>query len=195
MGQSQAMSQNPQGVATGSDLINYTVFIVSLLVKQDPVARGRARNPGRPTYHRGMGEKQIRTQAEQVGAAALRPQFEALGDLAVAAAAAGQAGALRAAARARAQKILDDAEEEIVRRHDRWRAAWQKARTAGWSVERLRSAPISQKQPPAATKAKPAARASATTSGETTSGPESGPAGSAQPIEAEVPDPPLAHSA
>ncbi|WP_018685342.1 hypothetical protein [Actinokineospora enzanensis] len=143
-----------------------------------------------------MGEKQIRTKAEKAGADALRPQFDALGDLAVAAEAAGQADALRAAAKARAQKILDDAEIEVVRRFDRWRAAWQKARKAGWSVERLRAAPIKQQQPPAATKAKkPATTPAATTSGGTTSGSELGNAGAEQATGTEVPVPPLAHSA
>ncbi|MEU0529166.1 hypothetical protein [Amycolatopsis tolypomycina] len=141
-----------------------------------------------------MGEKEIRTKAEQVGAAALRPQFEALGDLAVAASAAGQAGALRAAARVKAQKILADAEDEIARRNDRWRATWQKARTAGWSVEQLRSAPISQRQPPTATKAKPRTTTSATTSGGTASRADSSTARVDQAIAAEVPGPQQAQS-
>lgn len=139
-----------------------------------------------------MGEKQIRTKAEQAGADALRPQFDALGDLAVAAEAAGQADALRAAAKARAQQILDNAEAEVERRFDRWRAAWQKARKAGWTVERLRAAPIKQQQPPAAPKAK---KATTTASGETTAGAELGTAGTEPTTETEVPVPPLAHSA
>jgi hypothetical protein len=142
-----------------------------------------------------MGEKQIRAKAEQAGADALRPQFDALGDLAVAAGAAGEADALRAAAKARAQQILDNAEAEVERRFDRWRAAWQKARKAGWSVERLRSAPIKQQQPPAAPKTKkPATATAATTSGGATSGDEPGAAGT-EPSGTEAPVTPLAQSA
>lgn len=105
-----------------------------------------------------MGEKQIRAQAVQAGADALRSQFDALGDLAVAASAAGEADAVRAAAKVKAQQILADAELEVARRFDRWRAAWQNARESGWTVERLRAAPIKQQQPPAAPKKKPAVK-------------------------------------
>jgi len=101
-----------------------------------------------------MGEKQIRAQADRTGAEVLGPMFKALGDLAVAAAEAGQDAELRAAADAKARQILDAAETEIVRRKQRWWLAWQSARQAGWSAERLRAAPINQRQPPAAYKPK-----------------------------------------
>jgi len=52
--------------------------------------------------------------------------------------------------RARAQQILDAAEAEIVRRRGRWWFAWHAARQAGWSADKIRSAPIGQRQPPAA---------------------------------------------
>jgi hypothetical protein len=96
-----------------------------------------------------MGEKHIRTRAEQVGAEVLAPLFAALGDLAVAADEANCDNEIRAAARAKARQVLDDAEAEIVRRRERWWLAWQGARRAGWTAEKLRSAPISQRQPPA----------------------------------------------
>ena len=99
-----------------------------------------------------MGERQIRAQADRTGAEVLGPMFKALGDLAVAAAEAGQDEELRAAARARARQILEAAEAEIVRRKQRWWLAWQAARQAGWSAEKLRSAPVNQRQPPIAHK-------------------------------------------
>lgn len=78
---------------------------------------------------------------------ALRPQFEALQDLAVAAAAASDLDQVRAAARARADKVLADAEDECARRMDAWRTAYQAALRAGWTVSTLRSDPINQPQP------------------------------------------------
>jgi len=97
-----------------------------------------------------MGDKQIRAQADKAGAEVLGPLFAALGDLAVAAAEANREDELRAAAKARAQQILDAAEAEIVRRREGWWLAWQAARHAGWTVGKLRSAPINQRQPPSA---------------------------------------------
>lgn len=157
--------------------------------------RGLAAHTGRSTYHRGMGEKQIRAKAAQAGADALQPQFDALGDLAVAAEAAANADAVRAAAKVKAQQIIDDAEAEVARRFDRWREAWQNARNAGWTVERLRAAPISQQQPPAAPKKKLAAkRSDASTSGR--SAPSEGPATSGtDPAAVQELDPPHAHTA
>jgi hypothetical protein len=101
-----------------------------------------------------MGEKHIRTRAEQVGAEVLAPLFAALGDLAVAADEANCDNEIRAAARAKARQVLDDAEAEIARRRERWWLAWQAARRAGWTAQKLRSAPISQRQPPAVYKPK-----------------------------------------
>jgi hypothetical protein len=98
-----------------------------------------------------MGEKQIRARAERAATEALQPQFDALGNLAIAADAAGKADELRAAAHRRAQQIHEAAELEIARRYDAWRQAWHDARRAGWTVEVLRSAPINQQPPPAAT--------------------------------------------
>lgn len=54
-----------------------------------------------------LGEKQIRSQADKAGSEVLGPMFKALGDLAVAAAEANQQDELRAAAKAKAQRILD----------------------------------------------------------------------------------------
>jgi hypothetical protein len=99
-----------------------------------------------------MGEKQIRAQADKAGAEVLGPLFAALGDLAAAAAGPTRRLNCAAAARAEAQQILDAAEAEIVRRREgRW-SAWQAARRAGWNTEKLRSAPINHRQPPAAYK-------------------------------------------
>jgi len=97
-----------------------------------------------------MGEKQIRAHADKLGADALRPMFESLQNLAVAADAASREAEVRARARAQAQRILDDAEAEIARRYEDWRRAWQAARDAGWTIEKLRAEPINQRQPPAA---------------------------------------------
>jgi len=69
--------------------------------------------------------------------------------LAVAAAEANQDDELRAAARLKAQHVIEDAEAEIRRRREHWWMAWQAARRAGWTAEKLRSAPINQRQPPA----------------------------------------------
>jgi hypothetical protein len=96
-----------------------------------------------------MGEKQIRAHAEQVGIEALRPLFDSLAELTAAAEAAGAADELRAAARVRAQQLLDDAEAQIELRQQRWREAWAAARAAGWTTRRLRAAPINQSPPPA----------------------------------------------
>jgi hypothetical protein len=102
-----------------------------------------------------MGEKQIRVQADKAGAEVFGPLFAALGDLAVAAAEANREDELRAAAKAKAQQILDAAEADIVRRRELWWTAWQAARRAGWTAEKLRSAPINQRQPPASYRPQP----------------------------------------
>jgi uncharacterized membrane protein len=102
-----------------------------------------------------MGEKQIRAHADKAATEVLGPLFTALSDLAVAAAEANQEDVLRAAAKAKAQQILDAAEAEIVARRERWWLAWQAARRAGWSADKLRSDPIGQRQPPAAYRPKP----------------------------------------
>jgi hypothetical protein len=96
-----------------------------------------------------MGEKQIRAHADKAAAEVLGPLFAALSDLAVAAAEANQEEALRAAAKAKAQQILEAAEAEIVARRERWWLAWQAARQAGWTPNKLRSDPIGQRRPPA----------------------------------------------
>lgn len=95
-----------------------------------------------------MGETQIRAGAKKLGTEALRPQFDALEDLAVAAAAAGQADKLLAAAKKKAEKILQDAKAEIERRNDVWRQAYERACDAGWTARQLRGHPINQPQPP-----------------------------------------------
>ncbi|WP_406639086.1 hypothetical protein [Amycolatopsis sp. WGS_07] len=130
-----------------------------------------------------MGEKQIRTEAEQAGIDAFRPQIEALAELAVAAAAAGEADALRAAADAKAAKIHAAAEEEIDARLERWREKWAAALTAGWTPQGLRSFPVNQSPPPKKRAAKgktatPAARVprvSRQASGVDARGPAAGP--------------------
>lgn len=99
-------------------------------------------------YHRGMGEKQIRTETERAAMEALRPRIEALTDLAVAAAAAGEADALRAAGNAKAAKIHAAVEEEIDARFERWLKAWDAAIGAGWTPQGLRSFPVNQSPPP-----------------------------------------------
>jgi len=97
-----------------------------------------------------MGEKQIRAEAARIGTEVLGPLFTALGDLAVAANNAGEEPDLRTAARIEADRILADAEAEILRRKRAWSDAYKAARTAGWSVEALREA--GQRQPPEASR-------------------------------------------
>jgi len=94
-----------------------------------------------------MGEKQIRAQADKVGADALRPMFDALADLAVAVDAASRRDEVRAQARERAERIMADAEAEIGRRDQRWRDAWQAALAAGWTAAQLRAEPINMAPP------------------------------------------------
>ncbi len=79
---------------------------------------------------------------------ALRPRIEALTDLAVAAAAAGEAEALRAAGAAKAAKIHAAVEEEIDARFERWIKAWDAAIGSGWTPQGLRSFPVNQSPPP-----------------------------------------------
>ena len=94
-----------------------------------------------------MGEKQIRAQADKVGADALRPMFDALADLAVAVDAASRRDEVRAQARERAERIMADAEAEIGRRDQHWRDAWQAALAAGWTAAQLRADPINMAPP------------------------------------------------
>jgi len=95
-----------------------------------------------------MGDRQLRTQAAQAGVTALKPLFDALGDLAVAASAVGQAAAIRAAATRRAEAVLDAAEAEIDRRQKAYLDAWAAALVTGWTEPQLRADPI-RLQPPA----------------------------------------------
>jgi hypothetical protein len=102
-----------------------------------------------------MGDRQenkVTKDAELAAIAVLRPQIDALTDLAKAEFAAGQADAIRTRAQQRAQQILDEADAEIDRRIERWRVAFHAARAAGWTVKQLRSKPIGRQQPPAATR-------------------------------------------
>jgi hypothetical protein len=100
-----------------------------------------------------------RAAAEQAAIEVLAPETRVVGDLAVAAQAAGEADTLRETARAKGQQLVQaaqarakqlelDAEEEIQRRFDHWRQAWQAAKQAGWTPRRLRATPISQQPPP-----------------------------------------------
>jgi hypothetical protein len=100
-----------------------------------------------------------RAQAQQAAIEVLAPETRAIGDLAVAAKAAGEADKLRVAARAKGQQLIEaaharaerlkaEAEVEIERRFERWRQAWRAARKLGWTTRRLGAKPINQQPPP-----------------------------------------------
>jgi len=92
--------------------------------------------------------KQARAAAEQAGIDALQPWFTALGDLGAAAAAARGVDAIRAAAQRKAAQILENAEKEVDRRHEEWRAAWAAAAKAAGSPSMMRVGPIIRLRPP-----------------------------------------------
>lgn len=104
-----------------------------------------------------MGEKQIRAAAEKAARELHEPKFKALADLAVARRRAmpDELERVLADARERAQRILDNAKAEKVNRVEQARAAFQAARTAGWTPEELRglnlgpssSAPAPRRRP------------------------------------------------
>ncbi len=94
-----------------------------------------------------MGERQLRAQAAQAGVTALKPLFDVLGDLAVAASAVEQADVIRAAAARRAQAVLDAAEAEIGRLQKAYLEAWAGALEAGWTEPQLRADPIRLRPP------------------------------------------------
>jgi membrane protein involved in colicin uptake len=106
-----------------------------------------------------MGEKQVRTEAEHAGAEALRPRFDALGDLAIAAEEARKVPELLADAQRQSDQILADAEEAGRRRMDTWRAKWKAAKDAGWAEEELQGPTINQERPPGLRGRKPRAQA------------------------------------
>jgi hypothetical protein len=117
-----------------------------------------------------MGDKSTnatRAAAVQAAIEVLAPETQAVGDLAVAAKAAAEADALREVARSKGQQLVEaaqarakqlesDADEEIQRRLDRWRQAWQAAKQVGWTPRRLRAKPISQQPPPMTRRPRPA---------------------------------------
>lgn len=105
-----------------------------------------------------MGEKRLRAGVASAATQALKPLYDTLGDLAVALDAVHQAPQLRAAADAKAQKILQDAhdriaelhattEARIIALHDAAQAAWQTARDAGWTDRQLTGAPLNLRPP------------------------------------------------